>query len=161
MVYVIIIMYANEIRKILDRHPATRRYFIGCFAADEIRPHYSLYPYCCVVNMDCSGWEGSHWIAIFVRSKTAVEYYDSLGNWPPISPYIVAFLQKFSDIEYNNDQIQSERSKSCGKHAIFFLCLRCSGAVARISELVSYFRKCKQNPDDVFNDNVRQLMHIQ
>ena len=115
--------------------------------------------------MDCSGWEGSHWIAIFVRSKTAVEYrkllWKSLGNWPPISPYIVTFLQKFSDIEYNIEQIQSERSKSCGKHAIFFLCLRCSGAVARISELVSYFRKCKQNPDDVVNDYVRQLMHIQ
>ena len=154
-------MYANAIRKLLERNPYTSRYFIGCFAADEIPKHYNVYPYCCIVNMDCSGWEGSHWIAIFVRSETAVEYYDSLGNWPPLSPYILEFLKQFDVIELNREQLQSERSKSCGKHAIFFLIMRCSGAISSIRDLQAYFHKRKQHPDEIVNVYVRNLMHIQ
>ena len=154
-------MYSNEISKILGRNPATRRYFIGCYAADKLPENYNVYPYCFVANMDCSGWTGSHWIAIFVKSGTSVEYYDSLGHWPPLSPYIIAFLRKFRSIESNSEQLQSENSKSCGKHVIYFLHKRCSETISSISDLIAYFRKHRQSPDEIVNEFVRHLMHIQ
>ena len=154
-------MYSNEISKILGRNPVTCRYFIGCYPADRIPERYNVYPYCFVANMDCSGWVGSHWIAIFVKSQDVAEYYDSLGRWPPLSPYIIAFLRKFRVVESNREPLQSEYSKSCGKHVIYFLYMRCSGTISTISDLNTYFHKCKQSPDEIVNAFVRHLMHIQ
>ena len=118
------------------------------------------YPYCMIVNLDCSGWEGSHWVAIFVESQRSVEYYDSLGDWPPISPYIIAFLEQFDNIEYNREQIQSTQSSNCGRHAIYFLIHRCSGVIRCVSEMSMHFKYHKRNPDLIVNSFVRSLMLI-
>ena len=156
-----IIMFSHLINKILTRNPYTGQYFNGCYSADRI-PQKSnhLYPYCMVVNLDCSGWEGSHWVAIFVESQRSAEYYDSLGDWPPISPYIIAFLKQFANIKYNREQIQSSQSSSCGKHAIYFLIHRCSGLIRDVNEMTMHFKCHKRNPDLIVNSFVRNLMNI-
>ena len=153
-------MYTNAINNILGRSPITRPYFTGCFAADKI-PSILEYPCCMVVNTDCSGWEGSHWVAIFAQSKQTVEYYDSLGQWPPISPYITKFLDQFPNRVYNSKQLQADHSVSCGKHAIYFLYMRCLGSISGIDDMIKLFSKRKQRPDAIVNDFVRRLMDIQ
>ena len=155
-------MFSHSIAKLLSRNPKTSSYFTGCYPADMIPPktHHS-YPYCMVVNMDCSGWEGSHWVSIFVESKNNVEYYDSLGDWPPPSPYIENFLAQFPSAGYSKEQVQSAQSSSCGRHAIYFLSHRCSGIFTSLDAMLTHFRRCRSNPDIIVNAFVRNLINEQ
>jgi len=156
-------MFSHSIAKILSRNTITSSYFSGCYSADTIPPKsHRKFPYCLVVNLDCSGWEGSHWVSIFVATPQIVEYYDSLGDWPPLSPYILDFLQEFDTIEYNSAPIQSSQSSNCGKHAIYFLIHRCSGTIRSINEMVVHFKMHdkNKNPDTIVNWFVRKLMEF-
>jgi hypothetical protein len=94
-------------------------------------------------------------VTIFVPSKTAVEYYDSLGDWPPVVPEISKYLGQFGHINYNRQKLQSERSDACGKHAIYFLCRRCSGMP--FGKIIGNLRKCKSGADRLVNEYVRNI----
>lgn len=151
-------MNTNQVNRVLERSPFTRRTYVGCFAADKIpsSTYRHKYPYQMVVNMDTSRCFGSHWVAINVCSPTQVEYYDSLGDWPPPSPHIHRFLQRFPQCVRNRRQWQSERSCACGKHAIYFLQQRCKGTT--FAEIMRHFGKCKQNADRIVSAYVRTCM---
>ena len=123
-------MNGIEIDKILMRNAITRPFYRGCFASDQIplaAPAGVSHPWCLVANLDPGYLAGSHWVALYSDRAGTIEYYDSFGQWPPPSAEICQFLDRFDRIQYNRMQIQSTRSKSCGKHAIFFLHQRCSG----------------------------------
>lgn len=154
-------MYAHSIDRILSKNSITRAYFRGCYPADKIPPkeyHRDIYPYCIVVNMDCSGWKGSHWVSLFIESPSYVEYYDPLGDWPPISPYIINFLySNFATIKYNTEQIQSANSTNCGKHAIYFLYKRCSGSFKSLNSMINYLLNTIK-PDIIVNNFVRKII---
>lgn len=121
-------MRTKQIDKILSRNFATRKYYRGCFASDKITDNVLIgLPSCIVVNMDPDGMPGSHWVAMYFPRVGCVEYYDSLGMWPPPSPVICQYLDKFDRIQYNRTIIQTGKAENCGKHAIYFLYHRCSG----------------------------------
>lgn len=147
-------MNTLQIDKMLRRSPTTRGTYRGCFAADKIpSDHNGKYPQHMVVNMDTSNSYGSHWVAIYVCSPDEVEYYDSLGDWPPPSAYIQRFLAHFAHCKYNKWQWQSERSSACGKHAIYFLLRRCAGL--SFEEIMRNFTRCKQKADRIVTAFVR------
>ena len=120
-------MNTIQIDKILRRNAITKRFYIGCFASDRIPLSISTFPFCMVVNTDPSMLPGSHWIAIFCSSPSSADYFDSLGFWPPFSFYIKKYLSNFTKVSYNNIQIQQPGGHTCGKYAVFFLFMRCSG----------------------------------
>ena len=121
-------MNNHQIDKILNRNPLTKKYYKGCVPSDRIPYTYKYgFPYCLCVNTDPSYKDGQHWVAFFIISPTKVEYYDSLGEWPPISRPIKNFIRKFSQVEYNDGIIQNPLSSTCGLHAIYFLLQRCRG----------------------------------
>ncbi|KAL3109167.1 hypothetical protein niasHT_013947 [Heterodera trifolii] len=79
------------------------------------------FPHCMVVNLDPSTSHGSHWVCIYCAFSLHLEYYDSLGMWPPPSVHIVNHLSRYKQIQYNSLPLQSANSSACGRHVIFFL----------------------------------------
>lgn len=143
-------MNTIQINKILSRSPVTCSNYLGCFPADQI-PKVA-FPSAMVVNIDPSWQDGSHWIAIFIQSNNSVEYYDSFGIWPPLNPDILRFLNNFSTIIYNEIPLQSMHSKSCGKHAIYFIFQKSLGR--SFDEIISRLRHA--NADRLVNEFVRR-----
>jgi hypothetical protein len=119
-------MNTGELNKILQRNDVTREHYVGCFPADRI-PSIGRTPCCMVINTGVSGTAGEHWVAVYVTSPTEADYFDSLGDWPPPSPHIDAFLRRFAHINHAPCPVQSDRSSACGKHVIYFLHRRCQG----------------------------------
>ncbi|KAL3116358.1 hypothetical protein niasHT_002441 [Heterodera trifolii] len=68
------------------------------------------FPHCMVVNLDPSTSRGSHWVCIYCASPLRLEYYDSLGMWPPLSVNIVDHLSRYKQIQYNSLPLQSANS---------------------------------------------------
>lgn len=120
-------MNTLQIDKILRRNQTTSPFYLGCFSSNELVKNSKHFPQSMVVNFDPSWQEGSHWVAIFAESPISVDYYDSLGIWPPLNENISKFLANFKLIHFNPYAFQSERSKNCGKHAIFFIFYRSTG----------------------------------
>lgn len=120
-------MNTYDIQKILERNATTAPYFIGCYASNRIPQKAGWFPHCMVVNVDPDWLQGSHWIAIYCPAPERVEYYDPLGNWPPPEGPIRHYLQTFEHVRFNDVQLQSPYSSTCGKHAIYFLHYRCAG----------------------------------
>uniref|UniRef100_A0A914H7W1 Integrase catalytic domain-containing protein n=1 Tax=Globodera rostochiensis TaxID=31243 RepID=A0A914H7W1_GLORO len=111
-------------------------------------------PHCMVANMDSSSAGGSHWVAIYVQSVHAVDYFDSFGDWPPYSPYIHNFLRRFHTVNRNVRALQSDRSASCGKHVIYFLCHRCRNGWT-LRRVVAHIVEQKTEPDRLVSAFVR------
>ncbi|KAL3108789.1 hypothetical protein niasHT_019276 [Heterodera trifolii] len=106
------------------------------------------FPHCMVVNLDPSTSHGSHWVGIYCASPLHLEYYDSLGLWPPPSVHI------------------SANSSACGRHVIFFLYCRCVGKT--FEKIVRFLHYGKVQPDAlrgagvgaVFRSLMRYLLPI-
>ncbi|KAL3108118.1 hypothetical protein niasHT_015933 [Heterodera trifolii] len=103
------------------------------------------FPHCMVVNLDPSTSRGSHWVCIYCASPLLLEYYDSLGMWPPPSVLIVNHLSRYKQIQYSSLPLQSPNSSACGRHVIFFLYCRCVGMT--FEKIVSFLHFGKQQPD--------------
>jgi hypothetical protein len=143
-------MNSLDINRILARLESTRRFYLGCFASDQIPTNVSHHPSCMVVNIDASTGQGTHWVSIFSDHPSRVEYYDPLGLWPSPSAHIMDYLCKFSHIRFNTKPLQSALSRSCGRHAIFFLHHRCSGM--SMEAIVRFFVSARRKPDSVVNE---------
>ncbi|KAL3072147.1 hypothetical protein niasHT_036144 [Heterodera trifolii] len=125
--------------KTLAKNNVTRHYYIGCFAADQIPAGAIVkFPHCMVVNLDPSTSHGSHWVCIYCASPLHLEYYDSLGMWPPPSVHI------------------SANSSACGRHVIFFLYCRCVGMT--FEKIVNFLHFGKQQPDTLRKFQLK--MHV-
>ncbi|KAL3087892.1 hypothetical protein niasHS_009221 [Heterodera schachtii] len=68
------------------------------------------FPHCMVVNLDPSTSRGSHWVCFYCASPLHLEYYDSLGMWPPPCVHIVNHLSRYKQIQYNSLPLQSANS---------------------------------------------------
>ncbi|KAL3109395.1 hypothetical protein niasHT_015240 [Heterodera trifolii] len=68
------------------------------------------FPHCMVVNLDPSTSHGSHWVCIYCASPLHLEYYDSLGMWPPPCVHIVNHLSRYKQIQYSCLPLQSPNS---------------------------------------------------
>ncbi|KAL3119384.1 hypothetical protein niasHT_003992 [Heterodera trifolii] len=150
-------MNTLEIDKTLARNNVTRHYYIGCFAADQIPAGAIVkFPHCMVVNLDPSTSRGSHWVCIYCASPLLLEYYDSLGMWPPPSVLIVNHLSRYKQIQYSSLPLQSPNSSACGRHVIFFLYCRCVGMT--FEKIVSFLHYGKQQPDTLRKFQLK--MHV-
>lgn len=146
-------MNTKRINKILERNQTTSQFYLGCFPADkilEINSEKLTFPQSMVVNFDPTGYDGSHWVAIYADSPKNVDYYDSLGIWPPLNNDITRFLSKFNNVRFNPFAFQHYRAKSCGKHAIFFLYNRSIGK--SLEQILRFLSNKKSTLDKIVSN---------
>lgn len=111
-------MNTETVDRILKSLPATKRFYRGCFAADQI-PTCNNFPCSVVVNLDTSEHKGSHWVALFMENSQQIIYFDSLCL-PPFGN-ILEYLGKFKNITKNSKIYQSYFSNVCGFYCIFII----------------------------------------
>ena len=117
--------------------------FIGCFAQDTIinlqirtKPVYFL------VNIDSSGLNGSHWIAIGLFDEL-IEVFDPLGfkifNWSSVPCSLLTFIHNYSANRklLIADRVQSQNSLLCGFYCLFYVMKRSTLSLSQICSLFS------------------------
>ncbi|GFV05732.1 uncharacterized protein TNCV_2450601 [Trichonephila clavipes] len=113
-------MYASQIHRILSRDRDASRYFIGVFPSDEIplpKERATL-----VVNTDTRDQEGSHWLAMYIKDKDTLEFFDSYGLPPEMyGVHIFKYAEQFTNVKWNKKSIQSLTSNVCGLYCVYFL----------------------------------------
>ena len=104
--------------------------FLGCFSQDELKTLVVVkFPCFIIVNLDSSGMDGSHWIAIGIF-QDVLEIYDPLGfdifNWPVIPCTLLSFPHRMATTRRVKviPRIQSDSSVLCGYYSMFYVFLR-------------------------------------
>jgi len=94
-------------------------FYLGVFPSDKIPQREKIEDRkFCIVNLDPSYKDGSHWVALIWREKPKKDiYFDSYGM-PPCKN-LQKHLRKF---KYNDVQLQHPLSTACGQWCIFFCC---------------------------------------
>ncbi|GFU90556.1 uncharacterized protein TNCV_2574891 [Trichonephila clavipes] len=113
-------MYASQIHRILSRDRDASRYFIGVFPSDEIplpKERAIL-----VANTDTRDQEGSHWLAMYIKDKNTLEFFDSYGFPPEMyGVHISKYAEQFTNVKWNKKSIQSLTSNVCELYCVYFL----------------------------------------
>lgn len=107
-----------------------------------------------VINLDLAREEGSHWVAVFCKTRAEINYFDSLGM-EPTNIYIQTFLRNFSTIHKNKRIIQNILSNSCGHFCIYFVYYSSLGL--NFNKILNNLIK-EQNPDIFVKCFVRKLI---
>ena len=105
--------------------------FLGCFAQDTVaKLRFRSKPCFFFVNVDSSGSNGSHWLAIGLFSTT-IEVFDPLGftifNWSQVPCSLLTFIHTHSTNRNHttiSDRVQSDDSSLCGFYCLFFVLCR-------------------------------------
>lgn len=143
-------MNNEQIDEILKNVAATRRWYRGCYAVDQlssviIRRHE--------LNIVISNTIPStssivgHWIAIFIQPNL-LTFFDSFGRSPELFPSeIRSFVNLYSPpLLWNKLAIQGEKSCLCGLFVIFVSVQIASGR--SLSTILSWFSKRNRKLND-------------
>ena len=93
--------------------------FRGVFTADQIPKLTSKQPYC-IVNLDKSDEEGSHWISL-AKHNGKTYFYDSFGR---PNKHILPLLSKSGNgkiLDTDEDREQGFADENCGQRSTAFL----------------------------------------
>ena len=115
--------------------------FLGCFCSNRI-PSPSKFPAAIIINEDRCGKKGTHWVALYIKKKDTVVYFDSYGKEP--IPKIKEYLNKFTHIAINYNPFQSIFSQNCGYYCIYFVISMSQGMTFKT---ILYTLSSKSNPD--------------
>ena len=135
----------NEIYKILFKDEFAKKDFKKVVPFDCL-PNHPDYPSSFVVNTDPRGQKGEHWLALYYDEKGVCTFFDSFGNNPNyfgLDKYIQRTSTKY---EYNNMQIQSLFSNTCGYYCIYFILLKSRGY--NLIDIQNLFSKTNFNMND-------------
>jgi hypothetical protein len=146
-------MDSEQINKILKRH--VRHCFRGVYASDTIPFPKGPYPYALIVNTDKSGEPGKHWQAIWIKSASSVDFFDSFGN--EATGKIKNYLKMFKNVEKNKIKIQLNYEISCGPYVIYFIINRFRGL--SITQIVRNLKR-QQFPDTFVKFFVHNLIKL-
>lgn len=111
-------MDTEEIFHCLQKHPKTKKMFLGVFSSNNIPVKFFKMqkPVALVYNFDPVGQPGSHWVALYSNGKRSLEYFDSYGL-PPIHSFM---FPSYKVIKYNKKRLQGQ-SQVCGLYCIYYI----------------------------------------
>lgn len=92
--------------------------FVGCYPSDQI-PILTNRRCYCIVNLDSSDENGSHWIALAYHKNKYI-FYDSFGR---PQHEILKALNNRKVIETEDDPEQKITESNCGQRSMSFLLL--------------------------------------
>ena len=119
-------LYTDEIYKILRKDEYANSDFKKVVPFDCL-PNRPDYPSSFVVNTDPKNKKGEHWLALYYDKGGMCTFFDSFGNSPTffgLDKYIERTSTRF---EFNNKQIQSALSNTCGYYCIYVILLKSRG----------------------------------
>jgi hypothetical protein len=124
-------------------------------------------PGCYIINLDDStlldGFNGTHWVALFVTTTEAV-YNDSFGLGIPT--IILKKIKKYNNkikIFHNANQYQTIKSIYCGWYCLLFLFICKSNLKANMRVLLNKYRKIffydknRFQNDDILKNKIKQI----
>lgn len=122
----------------LKNNKFTKKNFKGVFAADQVPLQKITKPVFYVVNTDASSLSGSHWIGIFITSRT-LEVFDSGGRSFRKHYYLKKLWKHHSTKKflYNNKQIQGFNSDLCGEFTALYGLIKAKNVSTK--KFISYF----------------------
>lgn len=130
--------------------PCVKRFFLGVFAADEVKlalVNAEVKSFC-VVNTSGSTQEGAHWYVLFKSGDFSYETFDSLGQSEETARQRVG--NAAHHCVYNTTPVQGNESKLCGEFAAYFCITRVLNYEETFEEI---FRECF-TLDLKFNDTI-------
>lgn len=128
--------------------------FRGVFAADRLPKKYDGDRAAYIINTDDAREPGTHWLAVFKSNGKNDEYFDSYG----LAPFVKSIENFLSaNYIYNDRQIQSLLTQTCGQHCIYFLQKRIQKY--SMKEIVNSFSDHKIINDLHVNKNVEKILH--
>ena len=143
-------MDGYQLYKIVQKNGRLKGSILGIVSFDRI-PKTMMNNYMVIFNNEPSFKPGSHWLALYKRSKKVYEFFDSFGL-PPAFYQLTKkhpFL-KDCKIICQNKQLQSISSNLCGLYCIYYLQLRIRGH--NMNDIVNHFgSNCKINDAIIMN----------
>ena len=114
-------MNGDDLKKIIESINSAKQYFKGVFSINTLPKKLSC-PSFVICNYDIDTNPGSHWFCLFKAKKSNLECFDSLG----LNEEKVELIQKYCKIQYishftfNETQVQSNCTSTCGKFVLYF-----------------------------------------
>lgn len=97
----------------------TSKFYRGCFPSDRIPPPSPPFPNAFIANIEPSGNEGSHWVALFVPRPKICFYFCSYAL-PPRGELLHYLRSNFDHIHQSKQRFQSYGAGNCGNYSIVF-----------------------------------------
>lgn len=114
-----------QIESLMRRHAATRRIFVGVYAADTLPPRpRKIRPCAYIVNTDPQKLPGTHWICCyFPKAGFEAEYFDSYGQ-PPVESIRFFLESQSGSFKSSSIKLQNFFSTVCAQYCIYFVMQR-------------------------------------
>ena len=117
--------YVENLIKCISPLPTKFKYVLPCdFFVEEMKKKKGKLKKgdCYIINQSASNHSGSHFVAVFITSKTTAEYFDSYAIPFSIDKNLVeAFDIGKLEIQQFEKTIQSPKSQFCGIFCIAYL----------------------------------------
>lgn len=117
-----------QISQVLETDFYASKRFSGVLPRDDFENIDSVkFPTFYIYNLDKRSQKGSHWIAVYFKSREETEYFDSYGLPPIFKSTQAKMLMISRRIHFNSTAIQSPTTNVCGQYCILFILLRSRG----------------------------------
>ena len=138
-------LYDFEIFRALKGDPYSKPVFKAVVPIDKI-PLKIMYPSAYVINTDSSTGSGEHWLAVYYDKEGQCGFFDSYGMEPRFYGLEKYLNNTSHNWIFNNIQLQSLTSITCGYYCIYFIQMMCRDF--SMTEIVEHF----SNEDFLKND---------
>ena len=115
------------------------------FALDEIDKASKTLPRFLIINTQPASQQGLHWVAVFIDRQGKVDFFDSVGEKPPLP--IADYMKKQSkQITRSTRRAQPMDSNYCGLYCVYFIAHRCFGY--KYQSIMDFFSKDNLQAND-------------
>jgi len=142
-----ILQYFSEQSKLKPRHFVLSRDQMYKIKLDRM-------PVLSSINADPADLPGSHWIAVYIKNKSDVRVFDSLGQ--PASSYHIRMPAYICITKQNFYPFQSLHSSACGRCVLYFLYYSLKGHSFRAIQN-RFNPRCKINNDKIVSNFYKSL----
>ena len=134
-----------DILKAITSDEYARFDFKGVVPRDKL-PQKPSYPSSIIVNTHKSNQSGEHWLALYYDENGMCSFFDSFGMHPDFYS-LKDYIEKTSrHWEFNNKQLQSFNSVTCGHYCIYFILLK--SRRFKLKEILELFDRKNFNLND-------------
>ena len=145
------ILKTTQIYEELKKDEYSRKIFQNVLPFDCL-PINPPYPSANVINTDPLGKPGNHLLSIFYDAKGKCCFFDSFGKSPAFYGLENYIFNTATSLEFNQIQLQSINSNTCGYYCIYFILLKSRNF--ELCDIINLFQKQNFNINDFLIKNI-------